>query len=44
MYQDCETELVQLHSNNSTNNKPAKRVEKVAESYYNAVIRYFLGR
>ena len=43
MYQDCETELVQLHNNNNAQNKPSKRVEQVADSYYKAVLRYFLG-
>lgn len=40
MYQDCETELKQLHSNSYTENKPAKRVEQVAEAYYKAILRY----
>ena len=40
MYQDCETELTQLHNNNE-NNKPAKRVEQVADAYYKGILRYF---
>ena len=40
MYQDCETELTELHKNNE-NNKPAKRVEQVAEAYYKGILRYF---
>jgi N-acetylmuramoyl-L-alanine amidase len=39
MYQDCTTEIKALHTNSTE--KPALRVQQVAEAYFQAALRYF---